>query len=241
MEGNDTTYAEERAFSGDVEKWRGDVDYWKRKHPKAFLNWEQNQHLPSRTLRVPWNADTMGLPPLVNVEFIPRKKPLPEVGFLAENSWLATFGSLALSTIPVVGGVLAAVAQVGATAHSLYEQREWAKKMKEFPPTAFAPQYFPEPFTVPMPLDRAQMVVDEPWFAPAMVDQFVKEWGAGHFRSAGEAYRLVNPSGVNFRGAVPVQSGADRGAVASTVPRGTSSLVWLGAGAAVLLLIASRR
>lgn len=214
---DDGTYQEERTLSQNSAKWRKDLDYWKRKGPAVYLNHEQNTHIPSRALRIPWNPATMGLAPLVNLEFIPQKKPLPSLGFLAENTWIASLGTVALSAIPVVGTALSIVGGLAATGTAIYMQKEYAKELQKIPPSQFMPQYHPEPFTVPVPLDRAQLILKEPWIGPAMIEGFANEWNAGSIGNARDAYLSINPTGSNILGIRPVQSSSPN------VPQGTFS------------------
>jgi hypothetical protein len=232
-----TTYEEENARAGDADAWRADLDYWRRHHPAAHLNWEQNMHITSRLLRIPWTGGPGELPPLVNLEILPRKKPLPKNA--SPDAIIGDIGTLALSAIPVVGGVLAAVATAGIAYGQYQFAKDWAKQMRRVPPDAFAPRYYPQAFTVPLPLDRAQFIAKNPWLAPAMVDQFVKEWQVGNIGTLDEAVNeILNTQELQGAfGDLPAQRQTGLGA---NVPRGTmsggasSSGIWMVLGLAAV-------
>ncbi len=155
-----------------------DFFYWKANYPAVRLRPEQNPGLRPDELTTPWPGP--GLAPLVNVEITPQQRKLPEKGFLEENiSWL---GPLTLA-IPFVGPVVSA----GLSYAANVELKKWAQAWTPNA-SAFAPQFYPQPFQVPMPLDRAQIMVAQPWYAPAMVDQFAAEVRANQLRAASDAY-----------------------------------------------------
>ncbi len=178
-----------------------DYFYWKANYPFVALVPSQNPGLTPAALTTPWPGP--GLAPLVIVQITPRQRPFPTPGFLVGNSWLG----LLVSAIPFVGGILAA----GLSYESNSQLQNWAGAWK---PNAdeFAPQFYPKPFGVPMPLDRAQIMVNQPWYAPAMVDQFAQEVRLNQYRAASDAYALLaamqNTNQLTSVSALPNSQGA---------------------------------
>lgn len=172
-----------RDDEAEVAEWQAelrDYFYWKANYPTCRLWASQNPGIqPPSVLADPWPG---GDSPLVLVEITPRTRPKPELGFLAKNPWLGAVASL----IPFVGGIIGA----GLSYAANDQLKKWAGSWK---PNAseFAPQFDPRPFQVPMPLDRAQIMVREPWYAPAMVDQFAEEIRTNTLRQASEAYAAL--------------------------------------------------
>lgn len=156
-------------------KWRQDYAYWRTNFPTAQIHPEDNEHLTPEQIATPWNSQN-GPPPLINLRITPRQKPLPEQGFLAKYDWIAPVVSIVLAAIPVVGIVAATLASAMINAATANQVKSWARELGEFPPEVFAPQYFPQTFTVPMPLDRAQRLVSQPWYIANEVDRFIKEY-----------------------------------------------------------------
>lgn len=181
-------YREEIQRASEPEKWRADYEYWRIHYPTVRINPDQNPHVEPRLLRNPWNPDR-GIAPLVNVEFYPRKKKKPKKGvFMKLADFLGPAAGIILAPIPVVGPALAIGASVAIGQATIKDMKDWAEEIGEFPPSAFAPQFEPEPFTVPLPLDRAQILLKEPWFSAQMVNQFVQETKDQRIRDLNEAY-----------------------------------------------------
>ena len=168
-----------------------DANYWRDNYPRVEILAAFNPALTAQDIATPWPADR-GLAPLVNVTFTPRIKPDPTKDFLAKNPWLAqAFGIVAI-VIPVVGPIISA----GLSYETNRELQKWAGDWK--PSTdQFAPQYAPphgyggQPFNLPMPLDRAQIMVKQPWYAPAMVNQFADEVRVNQLGLASENYAAL--------------------------------------------------
>ncbi len=160
-----------------------DYAYWVQNFPTVRLEPADNTHVVARTLRVPWNyAD--GAPPIVAVQITPRTQPAPDTGILGGADWLGL-----VSIIPTVGPVLSVALQIG-------RGLELASALKDVTTSAdaYGPQFNAAPFIVPMPLDRAQIMVSRPWYAPAMVYQFSEELRTGNLRTAASAYRELTKS-----------------------------------------------
>lgn len=221
---DETTYDLERELQQDEDAWRKNLSYWRKYAPEVHVNWEQNLHVDPRAIRTSWDSETMGLAPLVNMQVIPRKKPLPKKGFFSENGWIGSLAASLLVAVPYVGPVLALAVGIGTTVASVQDVKSWVKKMRRMPPSVFAPRYYPEPFTVPLPLDRAQYIADRPWLAPLMVDRFMVEWNAGQIGDLDAAVTAVLPT-EEFQtafGDLPSQRLTGLGSGDSpNVPRGT--------------------
>jgi len=227
---DETQYEEESQLAKDAQAWRSNLEYWKRNFPGAFLNLDQNRHLEARVLRTPWDAEKMGLAPLVNVEIIPKNKPLPKPGFLAKNSWVGSIASAAAGTIPVVGAYAAVVVAAGFVVATAVEMKKWSDAMSAIPPEVFSPQYYPKPFTVPLPLDRAQKLVRQPWLASLMVQQFFSEFASGRIQAFDVAYKKLT-EGPQLESSLPSQSQTGGGSVANVgtfivTTNPTSQLKW---------------
>lgn len=175
--------------------------YWKENFPAVRLVPAQNPGLRPAELTTPWPGP--GLAPLVMVQITPRQRPLPEKSWLSENSWLG----LVVSAIPFVGGIIAA----GLSFETNAELKKWAGAWKPNN-SEFAPQFYPKPFQVPLPLDRAQIAVRQPWYVVALVDQFAEEVRVNNLRYASEQYAaLVNHYQTTSSGATPAQGAAKLG------------------------------
>jgi len=179
-----------------------DLPYWQGNFPQVRLNPSDNTHVAARTLRVAWSSPTT--PPIVAVEFLPRSMPAPERpdgygDILTGISAIVgiVIPGLSAGTQALVRTALTAV-NVGAGVEHLFALQDWARSFKAAPDD-FGPQYAPRAFTVPMPLDRAQIMVSRPWYAPAMVYQFAQELQTGRLLTTAAAYaellRVMLPAG----------------------------------------------
>jgi len=201
-----------------------DFTFWKTNYPRVELLPAQNPGLRADELTTPWPGP--GLAPLVLVQITPQNRPLPEKGWLASNPWLG----LVVSTIPLVGGILAA----GLSYTANQKLRNWAGQWKPNA-DAFAPQFYPQAFQVPMPLDRAQIMVREPWYAAAMVDEFAAEVRNNQLVYASDAYaRLV--ASMNFQTLTTASAPPAQGSATS---RDTTSKELAATGGALPYLIAA--
>ncbi len=219
--------AEEAAQSAQLR----DYFYWKANAPFVALVPSQNPGLRPLELTNPWTGP--GLAPLVLVQITPQQRPLPEKDWLASHSWVG----LLASAIPFVGGIIAA----GLNYETNSELKKWAGAWKPNP-DEFAPQFYPKPFQVPMPLDRAQIMVREPWYAPAMVDEFAAEVRENNLIFASQAYaRLVAamnqsnpPAQLTSASAPPVQGTAIQGDTTPKLSAGTGGAFPFIIGAVLL-------
>jgi hypothetical protein len=168
-----------------------DLPYWQANFPQVRLNPSDNTHVAARTLRVEWTSQ--GAPPIVAVEFLPRSMPAPErpegygdilTGITAIVG--IVIPGLSAGTQALTRAALTAVS-VGAGVEHLFALQDWARSFKATP-DEFGPQYSPRAFTVPMPLDRAQIMVSRPWYGPAMVYQFAQEIQTGRLLTTAAAY-----------------------------------------------------
>jgi len=170
-----------------------DLQYWQANFPQVRLNPSDNTHVAARTLRVEWAS---GTPPIVAVEFLPRSMPAPErpEGY---GDILTGISAIVGIVIPGLSAGTQAltraaltVAGIGASAEHYFALQDWARSFKASPDD-FGPQYSPRAFTVPMPLDRAQIMVSRPWYAPAMVYQFAQELQTGRLLTTAAAYAAL--------------------------------------------------
>jgi hypothetical protein len=179
-----------------------DFFYWKANFPTVQILAEYNPAFNAGELNTPWDY-ARGNAPLVNVTFTPRIKPPPEKSFLAKNPLLSQVLGIVALAIPAVGPVISA----GISYETNRELRTWAQSWQ---PNSdeFAPQYAPpnghggEPFNVPMPLDRAQIMLREPWYGPAMVDQFAEEIRVNQLRQASANYAVLLQNAATARAAL---------------------------------------
>jgi len=216
-----------------------DFFYWKSNYPRVELVPAQNPGLRADELTTPWPGP--GLAPLVLVQITPQQRPLPEKGWLASNPWLG----LIVSSIPLVGGIIGA----GLSYATNQKLKTWAGQWRPNA-DAFAPQFAPHPFQVPMPLDRAQIMVREPWYAAAMVDEFAAEVRNNQLIFASQAYAdlvaamnsqtrlttasaLPNSQGAAKKDSINLPSAADGSALAFLIAAGL-----LVAGAPVAVPVA---
>jgi len=202
-----------------------DFFYWKSNYPRVELVPAQNPGLRADELTTPWPGP--GLAPLVLVQITPQQRPLPEKGWLAQNPWLG----LIVSVIPLVGGIIGA----GLSYTTNQKLKTWAGQWKPNA-DAFAPQFYPKPFQVPMPLDRAQIMVREPWYAPAMVDEFAAEVRNNQLIFASQAYAdlvaaMNSQTRLTTAGALPNSQGA--------ATKDSINLPSAAAGSALAFLIAA--
>ncbi len=171
-----------------VERHWYDLPYWLANFPDVRLNPSDNGHVDPRTLRVAWTSQAA--PPIVAVEITPRYLPPPDkpgdfTGIFAVLQGVA--GIVGAGSIVKLALTAASIGEGIASGIAL---QDWAKSFKASPDD-FSPQYSPVPFTVPMPLDRAQIMVSRPWYAPAMVYQFQQELQTGKLRTTADAYRAL--------------------------------------------------
>jgi hypothetical protein len=165
-----------------------DLPYWLANFPGVRLNPEDNKHVDARSLRVPWTSEST--PPIVAVEITPRYLSVPDKP--QGLTFLPVLQAIA-GIIPGVGPVVKAAltaASIGSGIATGLALQDWAKSFHASPDD-FSPNYSPVAFTVPMPLDRAQIMVSRPWYAPAMVYQFQQELQTGTLRTTPEAYRAL--------------------------------------------------
>ena len=191
------------------QKWRADYTYWRSNYPTITVKPEENSFLDPQLLLTPWDVATMGPAPIINMEVIPRTKPLPPLGFLAKYKWIGIVLQVLLALIPIIGIALSMAVGFMLNQAQAGQLKRWAEEVGEFPPTAFAPAFYPQVFTVPMPLDRAQLLAREPWFAPMMVDEAVKEYAKLEIAAVQSEYEA--------RASVPVGDGAIAGLPAQSL------------------------
>ncbi len=224
-----------------------DFFYWKQNYPTIQLLAEYNPALRPEELNTPWDY-ARGNAPLVNVTFTPRVKPPPTLSWLAAHPLWSQAFSLVAYAIPTVGPIISA----GISYETNRELRTWAAS---WVPNSdeFAPQYAPPhgagglPFNVPIPLDRAQIMVREPWYGPAMVDQFAEEVRVNQLRQASAAYAALVANGTRAltsgtpttsSNATPAQGGAaSKGTIPSNsiTPAPGGALPFLAAGLLLVL------
>jgi hypothetical protein len=174
-------YEEEQTTEAQRDFQLRSYNYWKENYPTVRLLASLNPAFTQAQLDTPWRGP--GLAPIVIVEITPRQRPLPELGWVASNiSWLG----LVASVIPLVGGIIAA----GLNYETNHEVHKWADAWKPNS-SEFAPQFSPRPFQVPLPLDRAQLIVMEPWYALAIVDEFADEVFKNRYAYASEQYAAM--------------------------------------------------
>jgi len=203
--------------------------YWRENFPQVRLNPADNEHVPARSLRVPWRGP--GAPPIVAVEFMPQE--LGRAGKPASLDWLGLASAAVGVFVPGLGALGRLALSAGKAglnvAHGI-ALKEWAESFQSSPDD-FSPSYTPRAFLVPMPLDRAQIMVSRPWYAPAMVFQFSIELQTDSLRSTAAAYSallaVMLPPGVAdppaygggeaplFSFVNPLQSGAEKSEVRS--------------------------
>ncbi len=169
-----------------------DLPYWLKNFSQVRLNPSDNPHVVPRALRVAWTSPDA--PPIVAVEFLPRKLEV-EARPQGAGDILTGVSAVVGLVIPGLGAAAQAVtraaitaANIGAGVQHNLALRDWADSFHAAP-DEFGPQYSPEAFTVPMPLDRAQIMVSRPWYGPAMVYQFAQELQTGKLRTTAQAYR----------------------------------------------------
>jgi hypothetical protein len=179
------------------EQWKQLTDYlyWQQFHPTVAVLAADNPHIDSTLLNtflnsdMPWNA-ALGLPPLVNVKITPQVKPRPtlNVGYQIME-WVGPI----LNVIPVIGTVLSIVSALVV-----------AQGVRDFynsftaEPDIFKPQYDPVPFWCPLPLDRAKIALQKPWFIAAMVQQFRQEALHSDIQSWNTAYQSLAAGQLGF-------------------------------------------
>src|SRR6185295_8797357 len=158
------------------------LPYWQANFPQVRLNPSDNTHVVARTLRVAWMSEAA--PPIVAVEILPRYLPAEDRPEGIGNI-LTAVSAIVGVVIPGLGTVAQGVtrsvltaANIAASAEHSLALQDWARSFQAAP-DEFGPQYAPRAFTVPMPLDRAQIMVSRPWYAPAMVYQFAQELQTG--------------------------------------------------------------
>jgi hypothetical protein len=149
-----------------------DYWFWKDNFPKVELLAKDNQGVSQAYLNTPWN-NVNGLAPIIIMEVTPRKKPIPAVPL-----WTTVIGYVAkvVSFIPTIGTVVSMAMKMAAASGV----RSWANSIATDTDYStihgiFAPQYYPRMIQVPMPLDRAQLIVAQPVYAVPMIAQFIDE------------------------------------------------------------------
>lgn len=181
-----------------------DFNYWKENYPTVKLRTQDNPKVDPRDLRTPWKGKPN--PPLVQVQVTPRRKPPPDEGFFTSiGGWLSPVLAVAFPGVGTVLGAAIALAQAG-------EAKSFAGKWK-VSQSAFEPQYDPVPFLAPVPLDRAQLILTMPWYAPAVILDFVDSVNKGDFNRMMQVFD-------NLRGIDPVNSNLlPEGVTASDMPQ----------------------
>jgi len=167
-------------------------NYWRENYPTVDLRPEDNRLIDPRMLRTPYDsdkcftfnyqgkvlyghADSFKVSPLqigasrcpgtpvVSIRVTPRQRPIPKLGFFAANRWI---GSI-VSVIPFVGQALSLIISQAAAS----QLKSFAARWRVIPDD-FSPQYYPRAFYVILPLDKAQVAVVQPWYVPALNQQF---------------------------------------------------------------------
>lgn len=163
-----------------------DYYYWKSIYPTVEFIASDNPRISATMWATPWPTNSRTLPPLVLVKVTPRQKPIPEPGFLAKyGSWIG----LALSVIPIAGWAAGATLAIGTrivltgiqfalTAATSADLQSYVKAWTR-PLSAFEPQYFPHPFDCVLPLNQAQIAVQQPWYCPMLVMRFLSALQTG--------------------------------------------------------------
>jgi len=151
--------------------------YWEGNYPTVELRAEDNPQIdPALLVRDWWSnaypVEVLWSPPTVKVWVTPRTKPLPNM------NWLGGIGGSILSTvlgfIPVIGTAASfAVSQ----AQKGIQNKFVSAALNGLPQSVFAPQYYPEPFFIALPLDEAQAAVKDPSFVPALAWRFRDQTG----------------------------------------------------------------
>jgi len=189
-----------------------DFSFWKQNYPAVSLLPGENPHIDPILLRNTWPSNQP--PPLVNLHVLPRKKKMPELGFLAEV-FTGPLGAI-IAAIPTVGQVIALVGSMAAGA----EMSKYAKDFQRgIPSSVFEPQYEPKAFTVPLPLDRAQLAIEKPWLLPALVEQFRQEILNQNILSMNVAYYQLTGEGL------PTKQSLISNGVISLTPTGRASFL----------------
>jgi len=169
------------------------LPYWQANFPQVRLNAPDNLHVDAWVLRNAWTSQAA--PPIVAVEILPRYLPAPEKpGAL---NFLPALSAIVGVVLPGTGALTQTITRAALTAFNVgagiehaFALQDWAQSFHAAPDD-FGPQYSPRAFTVPMPLDRAQIMVSRPWYAPAMVYQFAQELASGQLRTTAAAYEAL--------------------------------------------------
>jgi len=151
-----------------------DYWFWRSNYPKVELRAADNQGVSQAFLDTPWN-NASGLAPIITLTVTPRQKPIPDVPL-----WTTVLGYITkvISLIPGLGviGMAINMAMKIAAANGI---RAWANEISSYDYSSihgmFSPQYYPKPIKVPMPLDRAQLMLAQPVYTVPMISQFIDE------------------------------------------------------------------
>jgi len=161
--------AQQQAEAADASH-SADIAFWRNVYPSVELRATDNVGVDFRLLTMPWSVN-YGNPPLVFVMVTPRKKDLPKTTGL-----LQTVGMFApiLSIIPVVGTVLSIALTVASSVDHAERIKNFIGAATSVTASEFEPQFYPRPFPVLLPLDEAQVAVEQPWMLPALWHDFKK-------------------------------------------------------------------
>lgn len=160
------------------------LNYWLANYPQIAIRPGDNEHVKPELLNHKWRNE-WGHAPLVNVWVLPRRLPPPDLGVLGKifsSPW-----SGLIAAIPYVGGVLYAIGSAAGQA----DVQQWIND-HEVPLSVFEPQYEPTEFTVPFPLDWAQVAVKRPEYFPLMFQRFQSDIRADKFETASQAWQAMS-------------------------------------------------
>lgn len=160
------------------------LNYWRAHYPAIGIDAAENPEIEPVLLTHQWRAE-WGPAPLVNVWVLPRQKPKPDLGIFGEifgSPWAAL-----INVIPYVGAVLYTIGSAAGQA----DIQQWIRD-HDIPQDVFEPQYEPIRFTVPFPLDWAQVAVRRPEYFPAMFKRFQADIRANKFETASQAWQSLS-------------------------------------------------
>ena len=149
-----------------IRAWEEDYTYWRTHYPTVVLRWQDNPQIDAAAINRKWTGSPSSMP-IVNVQVTQRKKPEPERFLGGVLDYVAPL----IGAIPIVGTPLAIASSMALNAEAISFQQS----MSKVGPEIFAPQINPVTFTVPLPLDRAQAAVEQPWLIPFLFEQFQRE------------------------------------------------------------------
>jgi hypothetical protein len=208
-----------------------DYWFWAANYPKVELLAKDNKGVTQAYLDTPWD-NSKGLAPIVIMSVTPRQRPIPSVPL-----WTTVIGYVAqvVSFIPVIGTAVS-MAMKFAAAQGV---RQWAMAIANQDYSSingiFSPQYYPKPIQVPMPLDRAQIILAQPVYAVPMISQFIDEVRANANPQLADIPVTPDLGNQLVSGNVTIGQAASA-ASASGATAGTALAIAAAIGAAILLL-----